>query len=55
MRQRTFPSYPKAFLHVRGPNIRRGVWQDSQTVKAGGILELNSPGKGHWAALVMAR
>lgn len=48
-------SVAKGKLQVRWLDISRNAWQEPQTVTGGGILELKTPGKGHWAALVLAR
>jgi hypothetical protein len=39
-------------LEVRWLDVARSAWQQPQTVTAGATLELNAPGKGHWAALI---
>jgi hypothetical protein len=41
-------------LQLRWLDIARNAWQEPRTVDGGGTLELNTPGKGHWAALVLA-
>jgi hypothetical protein len=42
-------------LQVRWLDISRSAWQAVQTVGSAGTLELKTPGKGHWAVLVLAR
>jgi hypothetical protein len=42
-------------LQVRWLDINRGRWQEPQTIDGGGTLELKTPGKWHWAVLVLAR
>ena len=42
-------------LEVRWLDIERSAWQPPQTADGGGTLELKTPGKGHWAVLVLAR
>ncbi len=39
-------------LQVRWLDVARNAWQQPQTVTAGATLELKTPGKGHWAALI---
>ncbi len=40
-------------LRVRWLDIARSAWQTPQSVASGGVLELRTPGRGHWAALVV--
>ena len=42
-------------LQARWFDIDRSTWQQPQPVDGGGTLELKTPGKGHWAVLVLAR
>jgi hypothetical protein len=42
-------------LQLRWLDINRGAWQEAQTLRGGGQVELKSPGKGEWAALLLAR
>lgn len=42
-------------LQIRWLDINRGAWQDLQSVEGGGTLELNTPGKGHWAVLILSK
>jgi hypothetical protein len=46
-------SAAKGTLQLRWLDIDRNTWQEAQTVRGGGTLELNTPGKGHWAALIL--
>ncbi len=39
-------------LEVRWLDVARSAWKQPQTVTAAATLELNAPGKGHWAALI---
>jgi hypothetical protein len=39
-------------LQIRWLDIDRSTWRKPQTVEGGGALELRTPDKGHWAALV---
>lgn len=39
-------------LNLRWLEIERAAWQDSQTVKGGGLIELKVPGNGPWAVLL---
>jgi hypothetical protein len=48
-------SEAKGTLQVRWLDISRSAWQEPQTVDAGGTLELKTPGKGHWAVLVLEK
>ena len=48
-------STAKGTLQVRWLHIDRNTWQEPQTVAGGGTLELKTPGKGHWAALILRR
>ena len=48
-------SQAKGTQQVRWLDIDRSRWHRRQTVTGGGALELETPGKGHWAALVLAR
>jgi hypothetical protein len=48
-------SAAKGTLQVRWLDITRSTWQQPHTVDGGGTLELKTPGKGHWAVLVLAR
>ncbi len=42
-------------LQLRWLDIDRSAWQEPRTIDGGGTLELRTPGKGHWAVLVLAR
>ncbi len=42
----------KEALEVSWLDITRSEWRPKQRAQGGGILELNAPGKGHWAVLV---
>jgi len=48
-------SAAQGLLQVRWLDIDRSKWQQPQAVDGGRTLELETPGKGHWAALVLAR
>ncbi len=48
-------SAARGTLRVRWLDITHSAWQEPQTIDDGGIIGLKTPGKGHWAALVMAR
>jgi len=48
-------SAAQGLLQVRWLDIDRSKWQQPQAVDGGRTLELKTPGKGHWAALVLAR
>jgi hypothetical protein len=48
-------SETKGPLQVRWLDVNRTTWQPPQTVTGGGMFELKTPGKGHWAVLVQAR
>jgi hypothetical protein len=48
-------SAARGSLQVRWLDISRSAWQDPQTVDGSRTLELRTPGKGHWAVLVLAR
>jgi len=39
-------------LQTRWLDIGRSAWQEPQTIEGGAILDLKTPGKGHWAVLV---
>jgi hypothetical protein len=39
-------------LQIRWLDIARSTWREPQTVNGGAILELKTPGKGQWAALL---
>ncbi len=41
-------------LEVRWLDIARSAWQEPQIVSGGGTMQLKTPGKGQWAALVLA-
>ena len=45
----------KAELQVRWLEIARTAWQPPRDARGGGTLELNAPGKGHWAVLIVAK
>jgi hypothetical protein len=45
-------SEARGTLQVHWLHVGRSAWQEPQTVSAAGTLELKTPGKGHWAALV---
>jgi hypothetical protein len=42
-------------VEIRWLDINRSEWQEERTIDGGGVLELKAPGKGHWAAVVLAR
>jgi hypothetical protein len=42
-------------LEIRWLDIGESAWQEPQTVTADSTLELETPDKGHWTALVLAR
>ncbi len=48
-------SEAKGNLQVRWLDINRSAWREPQVVDGGGTLELETPSKGHWAVLVLAR
>jgi hypothetical protein len=48
-------SAAQGLLEVRWLDINRSTWQPPQTVTPARALELKTPGKGHWAVLVLAR
>ncbi len=48
-------SAARGTLQVHWLGITHSAWQEPQTIDDGGIIGLKTPGKGHWAALVMAR
>jgi hypothetical protein len=48
-------SSAKGKMQVRWLDISRNAWQEPQTVDGGGTLKLRTPGKGHWAALILTR
>jgi len=39
-------------LHVRWLDIGRSTWHEPKTLAGGGTLELETPGNGHWVALI---
>ena len=42
-------------LEVRWLDINRSAWQEPETVALNRALRLEAPGKGQWAALILAR
>ncbi|MDI6451073.1 hypothetical protein [Anaerobaca lacustris] len=48
-------SAARGTLQVRWLDIRRSAWGQSQTVPTTGTLELKTPEKGQWAALVLVQ
>ena len=42
-------------LQVRWLDINRSAWQEPETVAGGGTLEIETPGMGQWAVLVLAQ
>ncbi|MBE0537687.1 MAG: hypothetical protein IH624_18640 [Phycisphaerae bacterium] len=47
-------SAARGAIHVRWLDIAGSAWQEPQTVQSGHILDLQAPGRGHWAVLVTA-
>ncbi|TVS20304.1 MAG: hypothetical protein EA424_04670 [Planctomycetaceae bacterium] len=45
----------KGRLQVHWLEIARNAWQTPRDAHGGGTLELNAPGQGHWAVLILAR
>lgn len=45
----------KGALQVRWLEIARGAWQEAQTAEGGGMLDLKTPGPGHWAVLAQPK
>jgi hypothetical protein len=48
-------SAARGTLQVRWLDVGRSIWQESHQVKGGGELMLKTPGKGHWAALILVK
>jgi hypothetical protein len=48
-------SEARGTLRVRWLDITGGSWREPLDVEGGGLLELETPGGGHWAALVLVR